>query len=130
MVYFIAKSDESVVRMARTLHACYKVWKDYEHTLQQMDQEGVEEEGEKWQKTMHELHLRSAQRLLDVCLMNGGVFIKVGQTISSLNHLLPVEYTSTFECCQDRAPCQPYDEIESVFIDQFGGPPQRLYVHS
>ena len=39
----------------------------------------------------HEVHLRSARRLLRLCQTNGGGFIKVGQHIAALDYMLPPE---------------------------------------
>ena len=38
---------------------------------------------------------RSADRLLKGCLANGGLYIKAGQGVSAINHILPKEYTET-----------------------------------
>lgn len=38
---------------------------------------------------------RCAERLLAGCLVNGGLYIKIGQGISAINHILPKEYTET-----------------------------------
>lgn len=36
-----------------------------------------------------ELHLRSAKRFLRLCQRNGGVMIKAGQYVGTMNHVLP-----------------------------------------
>ena len=41
--------------------------------------------------------MRSAKRLLDGCLANGGLYIKIGQGVSAINHILPLEYTETLK---------------------------------
>ncbi len=69
-----------------------------------------------------QVHKRSANRLLNLCLANGGVYIKAGQHIASLNQILPVEYTKTMEPCQDRAPTRPWHEVEKIFVEELGHP--------
>ena len=49
------------------------------------------------------MHSRSATRILDTCLENGGLYIKFGQGLVSMNHVLPKEYLNTLKVLQDRA---------------------------
>ena len=56
-----------------------------------------------WDKLAGPVHLRAAERILHGCLKNGGLYIKLGQGLVSMNHLLPKEYLKTLEVLQDRA---------------------------
>lgn len=69
---------------------------------------------------MKRAHKKSAERLLNLCLANGGIFTKAGQHIASLNQILPPEYTTTMQPCQDKAPTRPWSEIEPLFYQEFG----------
>ncbi|KAG8848428.1 hypothetical protein FRB96_001214 [Tulasnella sp. 330] len=64
-------------------------------------------------------HLRSAKRLLKALQTNGGIFIKLGQHISSV-HLLPVEWTSTMRPLQDQCYPTPYEDMDEMFIADTG----------
>jgi aarF domain-containing kinase len=66
------------------------------------------------------VHARSAQRLLSLCRLHGGIYVKAGQHIASLTFILPNEYTETLSVLQDRAPFHPYNEVEKTFFDDFG----------
>ncbi|KAJ3330140.1 hypothetical protein HDU76_006340, partial [Blyttiomyces sp. JEL0837] len=68
------------------------------------------------------VHQRSAERLLDVFNKNGGVYIKLGQHISALVYLLPMEYTETMKVLQDRCPATSLADIEQLFITDTGSP--------
>lgn len=46
--------------------------------------------------------------------MNGGVYIKVGQHLSSLDYLIPGEYTSCLKELLSRAPISPLEEVFAV----------------
>lgn len=48
-------------------------------------------------KLLKEIHLRCANRILEGCLKNGGLYIKIGQGVSAINHILPKEYTDTLK---------------------------------
>lgn len=65
-------------------------------------------------------HQRSASRLLSLCLINGGIFIKLGQHLSSLVYLLPREYTTTLAVLQDKCTNTPLHELEKLFINDTG----------
>ncbi|KAJ3217509.1 hypothetical protein HK099_005443 [Clydaea vesicula] len=64
---------------------------------------------------MSMFHKRAANNLLDLCLKNGGVYIKLGQHIASLQYLLPEEYTDTFRVLQDECTPSSMQEVENVF---------------
>lgn len=55
-----------------------------------------------------------------MCLDNGGVFIKVGQHIGSLDYLLPPEYVQTMRILYDKVPLTPVKKMLEVFKEEFG----------
>lgn len=63
------------------------------------------------------VHERSAKRLLALCQKNGGVFIKIGQHLSTLDYLIPVEYCQTLKCLQDKAPKTSIEEVFEVICE-------------
>ncbi|GAM20230.1 hypothetical protein SAMD00019534_034050 [Acytostelium subglobosum LB1] len=69
----------------------------------------------------------SAVKILELCLTNGGLYVKAGQYIASLNHILPLEYTKTLEVLQDQAPWRQYDDIAVVFKDDLGHYPEFYF---
>lgn len=42
---------------------------------------------------MKTLNRRSSEKILQGCLKNGGLYIKVGQGVAHINHILPKEFT-------------------------------------
>lgn len=50
--------------------------------------------------TDSEIHERSADRIVEGCLRNGGIYIKVGQGLAAINHILPKEYTERLSLLQ------------------------------
>jgi aarF domain-containing kinase len=75
---------------------------------------------EVYQTQLGKCHKRGADRILDLCRANGGVFIKVGQHIASLQYLLPLEYTSTLSILHSKAPESSIDDIRQVFKESIG----------
>ena len=72
-------------------------------------------------------HKRCAERTLDVLERNGSIFIKLGQHLSSMNYLLPLEWTETFIPLQDKCPVSSYKSIEEMFIKDTGRPIADLF---
>ena len=67
-------------------------------------------------------HKRCADRTLKVLEKNGSIFIKLGQHLSSMNYLLPMEWTTTFIPLQDRCPVSSYESIAEMFVKDTGNP--------
>ncbi|XP_064514900.1 aarF domain-containing protein kinase 1 isoform X2 [Pseudopipra pipra] len=67
-----------------------------------------------------EVHLRSAERLRELCCSNRGTFIKVGQHLGALDYLLPEEYTRTLKVLHSQAPQSTRQEIEQVIREDLG----------
>ena len=66
-----------------------------------------------------ELHKRSAFRLLNLCRDYGGIFVKAGQYIGTMNHILPKQYTETLSQLQDCAPSHPWEAIKDVLEEEY-----------
>lgn len=77
---------------------------------------------------LSECHLRCASRILSGCLRNGGVYVKLGQGLVAMNHILPEEYLDTLEVLHDRALRHlPQKEVEQVVVEDFGRRPEELF---
>lgn len=79
---------------------------DYKWNLRNIDTNNPN-----YEKVLSECHLRSANRIKDVCCANGGCFIKVGQHIGGLDYLLPVEYVTTMKVLHNQAPQSNVNEL-------------------
>ncbi|KAI9850158.1 MAG: hypothetical protein M1838_006045 [Thelocarpon superellum] len=77
---------------------------------------------------LKQCHQRCADRTLVVLEQNGSIFIKLGQHLSSMTYLLPLEWTSTFVPLQDKCPVSPFDSIKAMFEKDTGRPLSDLFV--
>lgn len=73
-----------------------------------------------WTEFLKACHKRCAERTLRVLEKNGSIFIKLGQHLSSMGYLLPLEWTTTFIPLQDQCPVSSFDSIEEMFIKDTG----------
>ena len=74
-----------------------------------------------------QVHLRSAAKLRDLCCINGGVFIKAGQYIGSLDYLLPAEYVQTMKVLHSDAPQSLLRDIYHVIEEDLGQPVSEIF---
>ncbi|XP_041928081.1 LOW QUALITY PROTEIN: aarF domain-containing protein kinase 1 [Alosa sapidissima] len=108
-------NDISVIRFGRAAATTAVISYDYITAFRNVPF-GTEEYWELKSK----VHLRSAERLRDLCCANRGTFIKVGQHLGALDYLLPQEYTSTLKVLHSRAPQSTLDEIQQVIREDLG----------
>lgn len=82
----------SVNRFVRSLKIAVTNSVDYSYNLYELT-----EESEGYEELLKTIHLRCANRILEGCMKNGGLYIKIGQGVSAINHILPKEYTNTLK---------------------------------
>ena len=87
----------------------------YQSTLRLKSQQSDE-----WSNTLKACHKRCAERTLRILMQNGSIFIKLGQHLSSMNYLLPEEWTTTFVPLQDNCPVSSYDSIADMIVKDTG----------
>ena len=78
-----------------------------------------DDQGE-WSLLLKACHQRCADRTLRAIEKNGSIFIKLGQHLSSMGYLLPLEWTTTFVPLQDKCPVSSYESIEQMFFSDTG----------
>ena len=72
-------------------------------------------------------HKRCAERTLKALEKNGSIFIKLGQHLSSMGYLLPLEWVETFVPLQDKCPVSSYESIEAMFLEDTGNPLSDMF---
>lgn len=90
---------------------------------------GLVEYVENYEVMMSRIHQRAADRILRACLANGGTYIKLGQGLVSLNHILPVEYVETLRVLQDKCLIRGKTEVCELFEEDFGRLPNEIFKH-
>ncbi|XP_068093972.1 uncharacterized aarF domain-containing protein kinase 5 isoform X3 [Hyperolius riggenbachi] len=80
------------------------------------------------QAVMSQCHQRTADSLVDGALLNGGLYIKLGQGLCTFNHLLPPEYINTLRVLEDQALPRRANEVDEILLEDFGEPAERLFL--
>ncbi|KAJ5811059.1 hypothetical protein N7447_010575 [Penicillium robsamsonii] len=113
---------QAAKRSGRVVGALAVCINDYRVTLKQ-DASSPEEHD----ALLRACHKRCAERTLHVLEKNGSIFIKLGQHLSSMGYLLPIEWTSTFIPLQDRCPVSSIESIAELFRKDTGQDMNQLF---
>jgi predicted unusual protein kinase regulating ubiquinone biosynthesis (AarF/ABC1/UbiB family) len=74
----------------------------------------------KAEERLKRLHARNARLLREKMIEQRGVFIKIGQFLSSRVDLLPEEYTAELSKLQDQVPPAPFEHIRQRVVEELG----------
>ena len=69
--------------------------------------------------TMNQVHTRAAQKLVTLCRQNAGVYIKIGQHLANLDHLVPQPYLTALATLYNQAPSSPLSNVHKVLLEEF-----------
>ncbi|MBP7282411.1 MAG: AarF/ABC1/UbiB kinase family protein [Leptospiraceae bacterium] len=75
---------------------------------------------EKIQKREEAIYSKLGKDCKDLFLNLGGVYIKLGQFLSNMGHVLPDYFISAFQDLQDRIPPHSFEEIKLRFYKETG----------
>ncbi|KAJ0102767.1 hypothetical protein Patl1_06597 [Pistacia atlantica] len=109
------------LRLVRDSVTAASIAFDYEYSLF-----GLPEGSSERAQVKHEVHLRSARKLQELCFRNGGIYIKLGQHIGQLEYLVPQEYVQIMrESMLNKCPVSSYDQVCEVFKKELGETPDQ-----
>lgn len=103
-----------IVRHTRAARTALEIGQMYKSMLYSKDWDRTSEE---YMKVRSEAHKMGAEKLLELCKSNKGVYIKVGQHVGALEYLLPTEYVSTMKVLHKDAPKNTVEELFKVLKD-------------
>ncbi|PRQ59430.1 putative cadmium-transporting ATPase [Rosa chinensis] len=111
------------VRLLRDSITAAAIAFDYEYSLW-----GLPEGSSERLRAKHEVHLRSARKLQELCFKNGGIYIKLGQHIGQLEYLVPEEYVRTMrESMLNKCPVSSYEQVCEVIEKELGDKPDKIF---
>ncbi|KAL0003366.1 hypothetical protein SO802_017147 [Lithocarpus litseifolius] len=111
------------LRLVRDSITAASIVFDYEYSLWGLDEGSVEKS-----KVKHEVHLRSARKLEELCFRNGGIYIKLGQHVGQMDYLVPQEYVETLRASMlNRCPVSSYDQVCQVIKKELGESPDKIF---
>eukprot|EP01138_Halocafeteria_seosinensis_P000655 gb/GECG01000671.1/.p1 GENE.gb/GECG01000671.1/~~gb/GECG01000671.1/.p1 ORF type:complete len:333 (+),score=26.87 gb/GECG01000671.1/:1-999(+) len=112
LLWLLSTASDRLIRDIVT--AGLIVW-DYYRAQRRGDQD--------WSKT----HEQGAKRLLKLCQVNRGIYIKLGQHIAQLDYILPSEYVETMKKMLRECPETSWEQVCHVFEHELGASPNTLF---
>lgn len=104
-------SGIGIVRFARAGVALVQIATIYQRDLYFREWDKSSKE---YREQRSKAHQKAADRVLELCCLNRGVYIKVGQHIGALEYLLPIEFVNTMKILHSQAPSNTLEEIYKV----------------
>jgi predicted unusual protein kinase regulating ubiquinone biosynthesis (AarF/ABC1/UbiB family) len=84
--------------------------------------------GQMWyEERILPLHIRNAERVRDAILELKGLFIKLGQILSTLSNFIPEAFQKPLEALQDKIPQRPFTSVRTRILQEFGKPIEELF---
>lgn len=101
----------ALVRLTRAAYTAVQIGRTYQCMLytQNWDRNSKE-----YLEVKSQAHQIGAEKLLELCKANKGVYIKVGQHVGALDYLLPIEYVSTMRILHKDAPQNDVKDLYKV----------------
>ena len=63
-------------------------------------------------------HDQCGRKMLELALKNGGVFVKVGQHLAAMSHVIPEDITKYLKCLQEECTPQSIENIKKVIENE------------
>ncbi|KAM3964897.1 aarF domain containing kinase 1 [Aphomia sociella] len=114
----------AIVRITRTAFTAVEIGRTYQAMLYSKEWDRTSKE---YLEVKSQAHQIGAEKLLELCKANKGVYIKVGQHIGALDYLLPNEYVTTMRILHKNAPQNTVAELYKVIEEDLKQKPNDLF---
>ncbi|KAK5650103.1 hypothetical protein RI129_001132 [Pyrocoelia pectoralis] len=113
-----------IVRLSRAAAAVFDITSVYRKKLYQS---GLDKGSLEYNNLLSYCHKEAAEKLLQLCCTNKGVYIKVGQHIAALDYLVPEEYVQTMKILHSRAPSSTLQDVYKVLKEDLKRNPNEIF---
>lgn len=113
-----------IVRLGRAVVTVFIIGRHYKNELYGTN---LNPNTQEYVDLKSKVHKYGAQKLLELCCANKGVYIKVGQHIGALDYLLPQEYVNTMRVLHSSAPQSSFKDILTVIKEDFKKDPYEIF---
>ncbi len=115
----IAKKISLIRRNTRTVITTSRILNNYWWAT---TKRGIASAGD-W----HSLHQYAADLLLDLFQANGGIYIKFGQHLASIDYLIPEEFCQTMKKLFKEAPISPISHVDALIQKELGRKKEEIF---
>ncbi|XP_066596976.1 aarF domain-containing kinase 1-like [Prorops nasuta] len=113
-----------LLRLFRAAVTVFQIGSHYKNSLYKCN---LDKKSPEYLNLKSKVHKHSAEKLLELCCVNKGVYIKVGQHIGALDYLLPQEYVSTMKVLHNSAPQSSFEDVLTVIKEDFKKDPYEIF---
>lgn len=113
-----------IVRLTRAAATVFEIGSHYKKKLYNS---GFDRKSDEYLALKSQAHSFGAERLLELCCSNKGVYIKIGQHIGALDYLLPKEYVSVMKVLHNSAPKSSFKDVLVVLKEDFKTDPYEIF---
>ncbi|KAK7870154.1 hypothetical protein R5R35_012717 [Gryllus longicercus] len=113
-----------IVRLGRAASTVFRIALDYKKALYAKN---IDPGSPEYITLRSQVHKAAAEKLLNLCCTNKGVYIKVGQHIGALDYLVPKEYVDTMKVLHSHAPSSKLEEIYKVLREDLKEDPLKIF---
>ncbi|KAJ2847982.1 hypothetical protein IWW36_003566 [Coemansia brasiliensis] len=119
----------SIYRSSVAAKVTFQIAWDYYRNFPDLPPEGSIDDDERLAilKVRSDVHLRAAEKVKRALMKNGGVYIKLGQHISAMQYVLPIEWCLTMQALQDKNNASSLEDIDQVVIADTGKSIEQLF---
>jgi aarF domain-containing kinase len=93
----------------------------------QKNLEGLEKNTDEYNFALEKSHDEGSEILLSLITENSGLYIKLGQLIGQMVHLVPDQYIQKLKVLFDKAPKRDFESVRRTFQEELGEPPEKLF---
>lgn len=113
-----------IVRLGRAAVTVFSIAVYYKQTLYRSQ---LDHSSKEFLELKSSVHRKAAEKLLELCCINRGVYIKVGQHIGALDYLVPPEYVETMKVLHSQAPRSTIEEVYKVLREDLKQDPFEIF---
>lgn len=111
---------EGIVRFATAATVCARIAYRYDRLVKDLKRDSFDVNAEERRREIESVHEMCSAMALNLARSHGGIYVKLGQYISTLSPLVPKIWTDTLKQLQDRACVRSYEEIKRVLEAELG----------
>ncbi|MCZ8156137.1 MAG: AarF/UbiB family protein [Leptospira sp.] len=84
---------------------------------------------QRWEERKKKFFKSKGQEAKNIFFLLGGIYIKIGQFISNLFHILPEEFLWELQDLQDKVPPRSFEEIGKRWSQNFSTPMESIFTN-
>lgn len=112
----LAQTLVSLRRFLRSSSVAFTIALDYKYLYARFDDYASAE----YRAARSLVHSRAATRLVRLCNEQGSIYVKFGQSLSSMTHAIPPEYTTPMKSLQDKVTPSSFESMLPVLKEEIG----------